>query len=121
MIATRGLLTKFRLARRERSFERNSNLLSSSYRRVGRGKAERCTTMSRWSLCISLAERRTAFEAEWHCEAQPEHASGDAQSQSVECNAQAHTFVWVSIKPTRIIRPRRLATASGQKAEIALM
>ena len=53
--------------------------------------------MSRWSLCISLAERRTGLEAEWHCEVQPKHASGDAQSQSVECDAQAHTFVWVPI------------------------
>jgi hypothetical protein len=29
----------------------------------------------------------------------PKHASGDAQSQSLECDGQDHTFVWVAIAP----------------------
>jgi hypothetical protein len=30
----------------------------------------------------------------------PKHASGDAQSQSLECDGQDHTFVWVANAPT---------------------
>jgi hypothetical protein len=41
----------------------------------------------------------TAPDVEWQCEAQPNHASGDAQSQSVECDGQAHTLVWAKLCP----------------------
>jgi len=38
--------------------------------------------------------------AEWQREVQLNHAFGDARSQSLECDGEAHTFVWVSITPT---------------------